>query len=233
LRVSAVTTATYFVPRLLGPFSEAYPGIELSLEVARRDDIVQRLIEGRDDLYIMGVPPTDLEIHAHPVLDNPLVIMAPRGHRLAGRRALPLEALAEESFLVREPGSGTRMASERYFQRHGFKPRVRMALGSNEAIKQAVAGGFGVAVLSLHALAMDETRGSLALLDVQGFPIERKWYAVHPKGRPLSIVGRTFLDYLKGEFGRQTDVSTLLADWRAVAARPAGSSRRLRRHKAG
>jgi DNA-binding transcriptional LysR family regulator len=233
LRVSAVTTATYFVPRLLGPFSEAYPGIELSLEVARRDDIVQRLIEGRDDLYIMGVPPTDLEIHAHPVLDNPLVIVAPRGHRLAARRALPLEALAEESFLVREPGSGTRMASERYFQRHGFKPRVRMALGSNEAIKQAVAGGFGVAVLSLHALAMDETRGSLALLDVQGFPIERKWYAVHPKGRPLSIVGRTFLDYLKGEFGRLTDVATLLSEWRGVAAKPGGRGRRPRHHGAG
>jgi DNA-binding transcriptional LysR family regulator len=233
LRVSAVTTATYFVPRLLGPFSEAYPGIELSLEVARRDDIVQRLIEGRDDLYIMGVPPTDLDIHVHPVLDNPLVIVAPKGHRLAGRRALPLEALAEEPFLVREPGSGTRMASERYFQRHGFKPRVRMALGSNEAIKQAVAGGFGVAVLSLHALAMDATRGSLTLLDVQGFPIERKWYAVHPRGRALSIVGRTFLDYLKGEFGRQTDVVTLLAQWRGGTARPAGRSRRAHRRAAG
>jgi len=233
LRVSAVTTATYFVPRLLGPFSEAYPGIELSLEVARRDDIVQRLIEGRDDLYIMGVPPTDLEIHVHPVLDNPLVIVASRKHRLAGQRALPLEALAQESFLVREPGSGTRMASERYFQRHGFKPKIRMALGSNEAIKQAVAGGFGIAVLSLHALAMDETRGSLALLDVRGFPIERKWYAVHPRGRPLSLVGRTFLDYLKGEFGRLTDVSTLLSEWRGVAAKPPGHRNRTRRHVAG
>lgn len=233
LRVSAVTTATYFVPRLLGPFSEAYPGIELSLEVARRDDIVQRLIEGRDDLYIMGVPPTDLDIHVHPVLDNPLVIVAPRGHRLAGRRSLPLSALAEEFFLVRETGSGTRMASERYFQRHGFKPKVRMALGSNEAIKQAVAGGFGVAVLSLHALAMDETRGSLALLDVQGFPIDRKWYAVYPKGRPLSVVGRTFLDYLKGEFGRLTDVATLLAEWRGVAAKSPVRNRRSRKRAAG
>lgn len=233
LRVAAVTTATYFVPRLLGPFSLAYPGIELSLEVARRDDIVQRLVEARDDLYIMGVPPTDLEIHAHPVLDNPLVIVAPRGHRLAGRRALPLEALAGEAFLVREPGSGTRMASERFFQRHGFKPVIRMALGSNEAIKQAVAGGFGVAVLSLHALAMDETRGSLVLLDVQGFPIERKWYAVHPRARPLSIVGRTFLDYLKRESARQTDVASRLADWRGLAVRAPGRGRGARGRAAG
>jgi DNA-binding transcriptional LysR family regulator len=218
LRVSAVTTATYFVPRLLGPFSEAYPGIELSLEVARRDDIVQRLLEGRDDLYIMGVPPTDLDIHELSILDNPLVIVAPRSHSLAGRKKIPLKALEEQAFLVREQGSGTRMASERYFQRHGFKPRVRMALGSNEAIKQAVAGGFGVAVLSLHALGMDATDGGLVLLDVEGFPIRRKWYAVYPRSRPLSIVAATFLQYLRGQTGGLPDVDALLEGWRRGAA---------------
>ncbi|MBX3661332.1 MAG: LysR family transcriptional regulator [Burkholderiales bacterium] len=226
LRVSAVTTATYFVPRLLGPFSEAYPGIELSLEVARRDDIVQRLIEGRDDLYIMGVPPTDLEIHELPILDNPLVVVAPRSHRLAGRKGIPLKALEAQPFLVREQGSGTRMASERYFQRHGFKPRVRMALGSNEAIKQAVAGGFGLAVLSLHALGMDATDGGLVLLDVEGFPIRRKWYAVYPRSRPLSIVATTFLQYLRGQTGGLPNVDALLADWRRGAANRRGSPKR-------
>lgn len=215
LRVSAVTTATYFVPRLLGPFSEVYPGIDLRLEVARRDDVVERLMAGRDDLYVMGVPPTDLDIHAYPVLDNPLVLVAPRTHALVGKRKLHLAALSDLPFLVREPGSGTRMASERYFTRHGFKPRVRMELGSNEAIKQAVAGGFGVAVLSLHTLAMDATGGGLALLDVQGFPIERKWYAVHPRATPLSIVGRTFLDYMRRESGRLTDIAALLQAWRS------------------
>ncbi len=219
LRVSAVTTATYFVPRLLGPFSEAYPGINLALEVARRDDVVERLMSSRDDLYIMGVPPTDLDIHAHPVLDNPLVLVASRSHPLVGKRRLPLSALGDLPFLVREAGSGTRMASERYFVRHGFRPKVRMELGSNEAIKQAVAGGFGVAVLSLHALSMESVQGELALLDVAGFPIERKWYAVYSRTRPLSIVGRTFLDYLRSDSGKMTDIQALLQQWQAGGRR--------------
>ena len=221
LRVSAVTTATYFVPRLLGPFSEAYPGIELALEVARRDEVVERLMANRDDLYIMGVPPTDLDIHAHPVLGNPLVLVAPANHALARARRVPLTALADAPFLVREPGSGTRMASERYFVRHGFKPKVRMELGSNEAIKQAVAGGFGVAVLSLHTLAMEPSQGALALLDIEGFPIARQWYAVYPKAKPLSIVARTFLDYLRRESVNLTDLAALQRLWRAGARRKA------------
>jgi len=207
------------VPRLLGPFSEAYPGINLALEVARRDDVVERLMSSRDDLYIMGVPPTDLDIHAHPVLDNPLVLVASRSHPLVGKRRLPLSALGDLPFLVREAGSGTRMASERYFVRHGFRPKVRMELGSNEAIKQAVAGGFGVAVLSLHALSMESVQGELALLDVAGFPIERKWYAVYSRTRPLSIVGRTFLDYLRSDSGKMTDIQALLQQWQAGGRR--------------
>lgn len=199
LRVAAVTTATYFVPRLLGPFSEAYPGIELALEVARRDDVVERLIANRDDLYIMGVPPTDLDIHTHPVLANPLVVVAASGHALAERRRMRLADLAGEPFLFRERGSGTRMATERYFARHGFKPRVRMELGGNEAIKQAVASGFGVAVLSRHALETDPARAGLSILNVEGLPIQRHWYAVYSKARPLSLVARTFLDYMKQE----------------------------------
>lgn len=214
LRVSAVTTATYFVPRLLGPFSEAYPGIVLALEVARRDEVVERLKANRDDLYIMGMPPTDLDIHAHSVLGNPLVLVAPAKHPLVRSRRLPLPELADSPFLVREPGSGTRMASERYFVRHGFKPKIRMELGSNEAIKQAVAGGFGIAVLSLHTLPMEPSRGGLAILDVEGFPIERHWYAVYPKVKPLSIVAQTFLDYLRRESVRLTDLAALQRYWR-------------------
>lgn len=223
LRVSAVTTATYFVPRLLGPFSEAYPGIELALEVARRDEVVERLIANRDDLYIMGVPPTDLDIHAQPVLANPLVLVAANTHPLAKARHLSLARLTDEPFLVRELGSGTRMASERYFARHGFTARVRMELGSNEAIKQAVAGGFGIAVLSLHTLAMDPARSGLALLDVEGFPIERQWYAVYPKAKPLSLVARTFLDYLRRESVRLTDIPTLMHHWHVGDARAVGA----------
>jgi DNA-binding transcriptional LysR family regulator len=134
---------------------------------------------------------------AEPFLDNPLVVLAPAGHPLAGRRRIRLARLAEEPFLLREPGSGTRKALERLFDDHGLSLKVRMELGSNEAIKQAIVGGLGVSVLSRHTLALDAPMGQLAILDVEGFPIERQWYVAYPAGKQLSIVARAFLDYLK------------------------------------
>jgi DNA-binding transcriptional LysR family regulator len=197
LKLAVVTTAKYFAPRLLGPFCQQYPGIDVSLKVSNRERILERLAENQDDLYILGQPPEGLEAVAEPFLENPLVVLAPAQHPLAGQRRIPLLRLAEEAFLLREPGSGTRMALERQFAAHGLKLRVRMELGSNEAIKQAIVGGLGVSVLSRHTLALDAPMGQLAILDVEGFPIERHWYVAHRSGRQLSVVARTFLDYLK------------------------------------
>jgi DNA-binding transcriptional LysR family regulator len=196
LRLAVVTTAKYFAPRLLGPFCQKYPGIQVSLKVSNRERVLERLADNQDDLYILGQPPEELDAVAEPFLDNPLVVLAPAGHPLAGKRKIPLARLAQEPFLLREPGSGTRKALERLFADHGLTIKMRMELGSNEAIKQAIVGGLGVSVLSRHTLALDAPMGQLAILDVAGFPIERQWHVVYPAGKQLSIVARTFLDYL-------------------------------------
>ncbi|MBE0622614.1 MAG: LysR family transcriptional regulator [Burkholderiales bacterium] len=199
LKVSVVTTAKYFIPRLLGPFTRHYPGIDIAMDVGNRSEIVARLSRNEDDLYIMGMPPAGIDFERHSFVENPIVAIAPYGHPLSGVRRVSLARLAQEPFLLREQGSGTRMAAERFLKSHGVKLKVRMELGSNEAIKQAVAGGLGLSLLSLHALKSELARKEVVMLDVEALPIRRSWYIVHRKGKELSIVARTFFDYLKEE----------------------------------
>ena len=143
LRVAMVSTAEYFVPRLLGTFCSLHPQIEIALAIQNRDGVVERLRENLDDLYIMSIPPRDIKVERQDFLANPLVIIAPAGHPLADGRRHPLKSLADEQFILRERGSGTRMAADAHFRKCGFRPDVRMELGSNEAIKQAVVAGMG------------------------------------------------------------------------------------------
>jgi len=197
LRLSVVTTAKYFMPRLLGSFCQLHPGIEVSLKVSNRERILERLADNVDDLYILGQPPEELEAEAEPFLQNSLVVLAPVGHPLSGKKKISLARLAKEPFLLRESGSGTRIATERLFTAHGLKLNVRMELGSNEAIKQAIVGGLGVSVLSRHTLVMDAPAGQITILDVDGFPIERNWYVVYPSGKKLSVVASAFFAHLR------------------------------------
>lgn len=200
LRVAAVTTAEYFVPDLLGPFAVAHPGVDIELAVENRDRVVARLSRGEDDLAVMMVPPSNLPLHAVPFLDNPLVIIAPASHPLAGRR-VRLQALSDERWLLREPGSGTRMEAERHFADKGFAPQVAMSLGSNEAIKHAVAAGLGIAVVSRHAITTElhGSRGgtNLVELDVTGFPLRRRWWLVWRKDLPQTIAARRLVEDLQ------------------------------------
>lgn len=199
LRVAIVTTAKYFIPRLLGPFCRLYPGVDVALEVVNRDQAIERLAANRDDLYIMGVPPDHLPAERHPFLENPLVVIAPRDHPLAGHRHIELARLAKEPFIARESGSGTRIAAEKFLASHRIRPRNRMQLGNNEAVKWTVAAGLGIAVISRHALMLEPMHDQLAVLDIQGFPIRRSWYVVYPAGKRLSVVAKTFFDYLRQE----------------------------------
>jgi DNA-binding transcriptional LysR family regulator len=199
LRLAVITTAKYFVPRLLGPFCDLYPGIEVSLKVTNRERILQRLMDNEDDLYILGQPPEHMDVQVEPFLDNPLVVLAPSNHPLAREKHISVQRLAEEPFLMRESGSGTRLATERFFAEQGLSVKVRMELGSNEAIKQAVAGGLGLAVLSAHTLALEKSSDELVVLDVEGFPIRRQWYAVYARDKQLSVVARTFREFLLHE----------------------------------
>jgi len=196
LRLTLVTTAKYFVPRLLGPFRHCYPGIDVSLEIANRQRLLERLSENLDDLYILGQPPEHLEIGLRPFLENALVAIAPHNHPLARAQNIPLQRLAQEPFILREPGSGTRMVVESFFAENRVALNVEMEIDSNEAIKQAIVGGLGVSVLSRHVLALEGITGPLTILDVEGFPIQRQWYVVYPASKHLSVVARTFLEYL-------------------------------------
>jgi len=199
LKLAAITTAKYFVPRILGTFRQRYPGINISLQIANRQQILDRLANNLDDLYFIGQPPEDLEINLRHFLDNPLVVIAPRNHPLAQEKLISLERLIEEPLIMRESGSGTRMAVESFFAENRLKMRVEMEIGSNEAIKQAIVGGLGLSILSRHSLALEGSQGPLVVLDVEGFPIQKHWYVIYPRNKQLSIVAQTFLDYLLTE----------------------------------
>jgi DNA-binding transcriptional LysR family regulator len=194
LRVALVSTAKYFVPRILGHFCARHPDIEIALEVLNRDGVIARLRENRDDLYIMSTPPTDIALERYPFLPNPLVVIAPASHPLAGKRRLPLARLARERFILREPGSGTRLACDAHFKRTGFVPDVRLEIGSNEAVKEAVAGGMGIAIVSRHTLGGNSAVPGLAVLSVTGFPLHSNWWILCPRGKILSPIATRFLD---------------------------------------
>ena len=200
LRVAAVTTAEYFVPDFVGPFAAQHPGIGIELAIENRDRVVERLNRAEDDLAIMMLPPAGLAVESVPILDNPLVVIAHAQHRLAGRK-VRLAQLGGERWLMREPGSGTRLVAEQHFAEAGFLPNVAMSLGSNEAIKHAVAAGLGVAVISRLAvdssLAPRNRKGiGIAVLDVARFPIRRSWSVVWRGDRPQTLAARRFVEYL-------------------------------------
>lgn len=196
LRISVVSTAKYFIPHLLGAFVRRYPDVEPCLVVTNREKMLQRLRSNEDDLLIMGKIPENLEVEASAFLDNNLVVVAPPLHPLTKKRSIPLQSLLEENFLIREPGSGTRMAIDQLFADVGLQIKPYMNLGSSEAIKHAVMSGLGLSVLSLHSLRLELAGNHIAVLDVEGFPLKRRWYAAYPKGKQLPLVARTFLDFL-------------------------------------
>jgi DNA-binding transcriptional LysR family regulator len=196
LNMCVISTAKYLAPEMLGEFSREYAGINLSLNITNRDTVIERMHANEDDMYIMGqVPEDELEVVSYPFGPNPLVVLAPRDHPLVGKKNIKLEDIAQEPFIIREPGSGIRDATFRIFESKGLKPNVRMELSNTEAIKHAIFGGLGISVMSLHTLAIEGVDGALAVLDVEGFPILRKWYLVHRKDKELSLVAKTFLDF--------------------------------------
>ena len=212
LKISGVTTAEYFVPRILGAFCQKYPGINVTLEVTNRQRVLQRLEDNLDDIYIVGQAPMGDHIHRVPFLENPLVILAPPDHPLANERNIPLEALEKENFIMREPGCGTFLSTDKLVKERSFSFKSSMALGSNEAIKQAVIGGLGISLLSVYSLVHEISGGELVVLDVQGFPVEDCWYLCYPEGGKLSVVGQAFYEYMLTE-GRTLTLSSLPSSW--------------------
>lgn len=195
-KLAILTTVKYTVPKLLGGFCAAHPGIEVAMVVGNRENLLQRLANNQDDLYIMGQPPDTMDLVSEPFADNPLVLVAPPDHPLAGKKRIAPKRLAGEPFIMREPGSGTRLTTEKYFAEHGITLRNRLEVGSNEAIKQTVAGGLGLAVLSATTVVSELALGELVRLDVQGFPLIRRWHVVYPRGKHLSAATLAFKQWL-------------------------------------
>lgn len=206
LRLAVVRTAKYFAPRLLAIFKERFGSITVTLDVTGRDELLKELASNDIDLAIMGRPPDGLEIAATPFLDNPLMIVAAANNRLAAEAAIPPAMLASETWLLREPGSGTRAVSENFLQENALTPAEVMVMSSTEAIKQGVQAGLGITLLPLHTVLLEVETGRLAVLDVVGLPISRTWFIAHREGRRLSHAAEAFRDFVLAEGAQHVSV---------------------------
>jgi LysR family transcriptional regulator, low CO2-responsive transcriptional regulator len=196
LSIAVTSTAKYFAPRLLAEFRRRHAEVRLRLAVSNREAVVRALTDNTVDLAVMGRPPRGLDTDAAAFAQHPIAVIAAPDHPLAGRRRLPLEALAGETFIIRERGSGTRAAMEHVFAERGFHARETMEMSSNETIKQAVMAGMGIAFLSTHTIGLELRAGRLVLLAVSGLPVMREWYVIHRRGKRLSPAAQAFKSFL-------------------------------------
>jgi DNA-binding transcriptional LysR family regulator len=193
LTVGMVSTAKYFVPRLLAQFRREHPGIDVRLVVANNREQLLSLMQGGEvDLSVMGRPPKEIATRAEAFAAHPMVFVCPPGHPLLRVGHPPVAALAPYPFIVREHGSGTRAAMQQFFAEHRFEPQITMEMSSNETIKQAVMADMGVSFLSLHTLGLELRNGLLAMLDVEHTPVMRTWNVVHLQSKVLSPAAEAF-----------------------------------------
>ncbi len=196
LQVVVASTAGYFAPRLLTAFAKEHEGVTISLDLTNRENVLRQVMDNETDLAVMGQPPGEYDLESEPFMENPLVVIAAPDHPLADSKRIPLKRLQDETFVVREHGSGTRSATERFFREKEISWQYGMEMTSNEAIKQSVMAGMGLGVVSLHTLELELEAGRLAVLNVAGFPIMRNWFLVHRKGKRLSPVAQVFRDFV-------------------------------------
>ncbi len=205
LKVAVVTSAKFFMPQFLGRFVREYPEVQPLLTVTNRGRVLERLSGNLDDFVVLGQIPENMEVIAQAFMENPLVLAAHPEHPLVGERSIRVDRLAGERLLLREPGSGTRSATERLFAEHKLALTPYMELGSGEAIKQAIMANLGVSILPLGSLELELETGRIVLLDIAGLPLRRKWHAVHLDGKRLGLTARVFLDFLLREGGSRVE----------------------------
>ena len=196
LTVCIASTVNYFATRLLSRFSQAYPAVQISLDVTNRHELLKRLETNEPDLVLMGRPPSSADLNSTAFMDNPLVIIANPHHPLANEANIPIKRLAGEKFVLREQGSGTRAAMEEMFKEHKIEPKIGTQLSGNESIKQAVEAGLGLALVSFHTVDLELKANRLTTLDVQHFPILKKWHIGHRSGKHLSATAQAFWDFV-------------------------------------
>ena len=196
LRIAVVSTAKYFMPRLIGSFCKRHPLIDVSLEILNRDGVLGRLRQNTDDLYIMSMPPDDVVLVDEVLMPNPIVVIAASTDPLAKQKNVTLSDLKSRRFILREPGSGTRMTADQYFRGKKFRPDIRLELGSNEAVKESVAGGLGIGVISQYALHGHQKEHGVRVIDVDEFPLKSSWHLVHLAAKNLSPIALAFKDHI-------------------------------------
>lgn len=199
LRIAVVSTAKYFMPRMIGSFCQKHPAIDVSLEILNRDGVVSRLQKNLDDLYIMSMPPEGMDLHDEILMPNPIVLIASTKDPLSKSPNIALKDLKASRFILREFGSGTRTAADQHFRKKKFHPDIRLELGSNEAVKESVAGGLGIGVVSKHALHGQDKEYGVRVMDVEGFPLQSSWHMVHHASQKLSPVALAFRQHLLNE----------------------------------
>jgi len=199
LRLAVSSTGKYFAPRMLGAFIQRYPGVDASLEIHNRKTLIDRLANNEDDLYLFASPLEREDVVTQALLPNPLVVFARNDHPLANARQIAFERIAAEPFLMRDPGSGTRLLATKLFEQHGLTPKIRLELSTDEAIKEAILAGLGVAIMSRFTLGLEPEPSRLICLDVEGFPLENHWHFAYPVGKQLSATARAFMDFARLE----------------------------------
>ncbi len=199
VRLGVVSTAKYFAPRLLAQFLKSHPGVDFKLNVYNREHIIEQLQSYAIDLGIMGRPPEGANLVGTPFAPNPLAIVAAPSHPLSLRNELTPEDLENEAFIVRESGSGTRIAMDRFFADAAVTINPIMETDSNETIKQSIMAGIGIGLLSLHTVRLEQAAGRLITLRVAGLPLRRQWFVVHSRQRHLTPAAEEFLEYLLRE----------------------------------
>ncbi|MBF8221217.1 LysR family transcriptional regulator [Halomonas sp. 328] len=197
--IALVNTAQYVLPRLMGPYSRAFPEVDMTVHIGNRRQMLTRFERQEDDLYVFSHPPSLAHAVAGRFLRNPLVAVAPRGHRLAGRERVAMSELLGERMLLREPGSATRMLFDSWLQEQGLTLGATLQMASNEAIRVGVASGMGLAVLSEHVLPPEHP--DLVILPVAGLPLESHWQFIVRRDRRLSHAALGFLRFAEGHLG--------------------------------
>ena len=231
MRLGVVSTAKYFLPRLLAQFLKSHPGVDFRMTIHNREEILQELRANTVDFVIMGRPPEGIDCVATPFAPNLLGIVAAPEHPLSRRKRIAPAELSGQSFIVRETGSGTRAAMERFFGAHHVKWRTSMEMSSNESIKQAVIAGLGLGFLSLHTVRSELAAGRIVALDVEGLPVRRQWFAVRRASRRLVPAAEEFGEFLVHEAQGLLDAEGNLRG--APAPRRAKrASKRARGHRA-
>lgn len=201
LKICIASTVNYFATRLLSRFCDRYRNVQISLDVINREELIRRLEANEPDLVLMGQPPEGLDVEATPFKENPLILIGNPQHPLAKEKKIDIARLSDETFVMREPGSGTRSAMMRLFDAHGVTPKQGIQLSSNETIKQSVEAGLGLAVVSTHTVELELGAGRLVSLDVEHFPILRQWYVCYRRGKRLTTTASVFLDFVIEEGG--------------------------------